>query len=64
MWKCSERDFLLKNDGLAGKVRGSLGYSDHEIIQFEFVHGRNKAVSRIAVLDFRGTDFDLFKDLF
>ena len=58
--------FVLKTDGLIGKAKvgGSLGCSDHEIIQFKFLNGRSKAVSRNAALGFRGANFDLFKDLF
>lgn len=45
------------------KAEGSLGSSDHEAVEFEILHGRNKAISRTAVLDVRRTNFDLFRDL-
>lgn len=35
------------------KAEGSLGCSDHEIAEFRILLGRNKAISRIAILDFR-----------
>ena len=46
------------------KAGGSPGCSDHEMVDSRILHGRNKAISRIATLDFRRVHFDLFKDLF
>ena len=37
--------------------------SNHEIVEFGILHGRNEAVSRIAAVDFRRAVFDLFKYL-
>ncbi|XP_048787424.1 uncharacterized protein LOC125686903 [Lagopus muta] len=59
-------DLILTNrEGLVRevKVRGSLGCSDHEMVEFKILSGRSKAKSRIAILDFRRANFDLFRDL-
>ncbi|GAB0205877.1 mitochondrial enolase superfamily member 1 [Grus japonensis] len=45
------------------KVGGSLGCSDHEMVEFRILRGRSRAVSRITTLDFRRANFGLFKDL-
>lgn len=54
-------DLVLSNKGLVVdvKARGSLGCSDHEIEEFRILSGRNKAVSRIATLDFKRANFVL-----
>lgn len=41
----------------------SPGCSNHEIMEFGILNRRNKAVSRIATLEFRRAYSDLFKDL-
>jgi len=41
-----------------------LGCTDHEIAEFGILCGRNKEISRIAILDFRRVNFDLFGYLF
>lgn len=46
------------------KAGGSLGCTDHEIAEFGILCGRNKEISRIAILDFRRVNFDLFGYLF
>uniref|UniRef100_A0A493TN05 SGNH hydrolase-type esterase domain-containing protein n=1 Tax=Anas platyrhynchos platyrhynchos TaxID=8840 RepID=A0A493TN05_ANAPP len=60
-------DLVLTNrDGLVRdvKVGGSLGCSDHEMVEFQMELGKgSKAKSRIATLDFRRANFDLFQDL-
>ncbi|XP_068531176.1 uncharacterized protein [Anas acuta] len=60
-------DLVLSNrDGLVSdvKVGGSLGCSDHEMVEFQIELGKgSKAKSRIATLDFRRANFDLFWDL-
>ncbi|GAB0179869.1 mitochondrial enolase superfamily member 1 [Grus japonensis] len=59
-------DLVLTNkEGLVGDVKagGSLGCSDHEMVEFRILHGRSRAINRIITLDFRRTNFDLFKDL-
>lgn len=45
---------LTSKKGLVGnmKARGSLRCSEHETVEFRNLHGRKKAVSRIAMLDF------------
>jgi len=45
------------------KNGGSLGCSDHDVVEFRKLCGRSKAISRIATLDFRSANFVLFKDL-
>ncbi|GAB0208473.1 mitochondrial enolase superfamily member 1 [Grus japonensis] len=59
-------DLVLTNkEGLVGdaKVGGSLGCSDHEMVEFRILHGRSRAISRITTLDFRRANFGLCKDL-
>ena len=60
-------DLVLTNrDGLVRdvKVGGSLGCSNHEMVEFKMeLGGRSKAKSRIATLDFQRANFDLFRDL-
>ena len=60
-------DLVLTNrDGLVRdvKVGGSLGCSDHEMVEFKTeLGGRSKAKSGIATLDFWRANFDLFQDL-
>ncbi|GAB0207304.1 hypothetical protein GRJ2_003196000 [Grus japonensis] len=59
-------DLVLTNkEGLVGdvKVGGSLGCSDHEMVEFRILRGRSRAISRITTLDFRRGNFGLFKDL-
>ncbi|KAK4807056.1 hypothetical protein QYF61_018397 [Mycteria americana] len=45
------------------KFRGSLGCSDHEMVEFRILRERNKTKSRISALDFRRVDLGLFRDL-
>ena len=56
---------LTNRDGLVKEVKAgsSLGCSGHEMVEFKFLSGRSKAISRIATLDFRKANFDLFQDL-
>jgi len=59
-------DLVLTNrDGLVEDVQagGSLGCSDHEMVEFRILHGVSRAVSRIITLGFRRVNFGLFKDL-
>ncbi|GAB0209507.1 mitochondrial enolase superfamily member 1 [Grus japonensis] len=59
-------DLVLTNkEGLVEdlKVGGSLGCSDHEMVEFRILRGRSRAISRITTLDFRRGNFGLFKDL-
>jgi len=59
-------DLVLTNkEGLVENVKagGSLGSSDHEMVNFRILHGRNRAISRITALEFRRAIFGLFKEL-
>lgn len=42
---------------------GGFGCSICETVESRILQRRNKAVSRIAAVDFRTANFDLFKDL-
>lgn len=41
----------------------SLGFSDHEMVEFNFLKGENKVNSRTTTVTFRGAEFFLFRDL-
>jgi len=59
-------DLVLTNkEGLVEDVKagGRLGCSDHEIVEFRILRGRSRAISRIKTLDFKRTNFGLFKEL-
>ncbi|GAB0208094.1 hypothetical protein GRJ2_003275100 [Grus japonensis] len=59
-------DLVLTNkDGLVGdvKLKGSLGCSDHEMVEFKILRAARRAHSKLPTLDFRRTDFGLFRDL-
>lgn len=59
-------DLVLTNqEGLVEdvKVGGTLGCSDHEIVELRILCGGSKAVSKIRTLNFQRAKFDLFKDL-
>ncbi|XP_064918707.1 ubiquitin-conjugating enzyme E2 K isoform X1 [Columba livia] len=59
-------DLILTNkEGLveAVKVEGCLGCSNHEMVEFRILCGRNRVASRIASLDFCRANFSLFKQL-
>lgn len=55
---------LTNNEGLVGNVEAgcSLGCSKHEIVEFKVLCRRNKAISRMAALEFRRANFDLSKN--
>jgi len=46
-----------------GKVESSLDCSDHEMVEVKILHGGSRAISRITTLDFRRSNFGLFKEL-
>lgn len=46
------------------KVGGSLRCSDHESMKFKILREGNKAKPSITTLDFRRTEFGIFRDLF
>ncbi|PKU49228.1 rna-directed dna polymerase from mobile element jockey-like [Limosa lapponica baueri] len=59
-------DLLLVNrEGLVGDVMvgGRLGHSNHQMIEFTILGEVRRGVSRTATLDFRRTDFNLFRRL-
>ena len=59
-------DVVLTNkEGLMGnaKLKGSLGCSDHEMVEFKILRALRRAHSKLATLDCRRADFGLFRDL-
>ncbi|MCQ4179366.1 hypothetical protein FK518_27770, partial [Klebsiella pneumoniae] len=59
-------DLVLTNkEGLVGNVelKGSLGCSDHEMVEFKILRAVRRACSKLSTLDFRRADFGLFRDL-
>ncbi|GAB0207806.1 hypothetical protein GRJ2_003246300 [Grus japonensis] len=59
-------DLILTNkEGLVGdvKLKGSLGCSDHEMVEFKILRAARRANSKLTTLDFRRADFGLFRDL-
>ncbi|GAB0203811.1 hypothetical protein GRJ2_002846700 [Grus japonensis] len=59
-------DLVLTNkEGLVGdvKLKGSLGCSDHEMVEFRILRAARRACSKLTTLDFRRAGFGLFRDL-
>ena len=59
-------DLVLTNkEGLVGnvKLKGSLGCSDHEMVEFKILKAVRRAHSKLNTLAFRRADFGLFRDL-
>ncbi|GAB0204405.1 mitochondrial enolase superfamily member 1 [Grus japonensis] len=59
-------DLILTNkEDLVGdvKLKGSLGCSDHEMVEFRILRAARRVHGKLAILDFRRADFDLFRDL-
>ncbi|MCQ4078456.1 hypothetical protein FK519_27115 [Klebsiella pneumoniae] len=59
-------DLVLTNkEGLVGNVelKGSLGCSDHEMVEFKILRAARRVHSKLTTLDFRRADFGLFRDL-
>ncbi|GAB0204924.1 hypothetical protein GRJ2_002958000 [Grus japonensis] len=56
---------LTSKEGLVGdvKLKGSLGCSDHEMVEFKILRAARRAHSKLTTLDFRRADFSLFRDL-
>jgi len=56
---------VLTNEGLVGNVKfkGSLGCSDHEMVEFKNLTAARRAHSKLTAPDFRRGDFGLFRDL-
>jgi len=55
----------VNKDGLAEDVKagGSLGCSDHAMVNFRILCGGSRAISRIKTLDLRRANFGLFKEI-
>jgi len=55
----------MSKNGLVEDVKagGSLGCSDHDMVEFRILHGGSRTISRITTLDFRRANFGLYKDL-
>lgn len=66
-WRDVVLHFVLKNEerrtGLGCEGWGSLGCSDHDMVELLNVSGGNRAQSRVLALDFRRANFGLFRDL-
>ncbi|GAB0178980.1 hypothetical protein GRJ2_000363300 [Grus japonensis] len=45
------------------KLKGSLGCSDHEMVEFKILRAARSTHSKITTLDLRRADFGLFRDL-
>ncbi|GAB0180593.1 hypothetical protein GRJ2_000524600 [Grus japonensis] len=59
-------DLVLTNkEGLVGNVKlnGSLGCSDHEMVELKVLRAVRRAHSKLTTLDFRRADFGLSRDL-
>ncbi|GAB0179966.1 cAMP-dependent protein kinase inhibitor alpha [Grus japonensis] len=59
-------DLILTNkEGLVGnvKLKGSLGCSDHEVVEFKILRAARRAHSKLITLAFRRAAFGLFRDL-
>ncbi|GAB0190215.1 hypothetical protein GRJ2_001486800 [Grus japonensis] len=56
---------LTNKEGLVGnvKLKGSLGCSDHEMMEFKILMAVRRAHSKLATLDFSRADYGLFRDL-
>ncbi|GAB0181491.1 hypothetical protein GRJ2_000614400 [Grus japonensis] len=58
-------DLVLTNkEGLVGnvKLKGSLGCSDHGMVEFKILRAARRAHSKLTTLDFRRAEFGLFGD--
>ncbi|GAB0203516.1 hypothetical protein GRJ2_002817200 [Grus japonensis] len=59
-------DLVLTNkERLVGnvKLKGSLGCSDHEMVEFKILRAVRRTHGKLTTLDFRRADFGLFRDL-
>ncbi|GAB0176076.1 hypothetical protein GRJ2_000072800 [Grus japonensis] len=56
---------LINKEELVGnvKLKGSLGCSDHEMVEFKILRAARRVHSKLTTLDFRKADFCLFRDL-
>lgn len=46
------------------KLRGSHGCNDHELLDFKILRVSKRVCSKLAPLDFKREDFELFRELF
>ncbi|KAM4642928.1 uncharacterized protein AAGF69_015296 isoform 1-T2 [Amazona ochrocephala] len=59
-------DLVLTNgEGLVGNVmlQGSLGHSDHEMVEFEILRTVRRACSKLTAMDFKRAHFGLVRNL-
>ena len=59
-------DLVLTNKkGLVSnvKLKGNLGCSDHKMVQFKILRASKTVLNKLATLDFRRADFELFREL-
>ena len=59
-------DLVLTNkEGLVGnvKLKGSLGCSDHAMVEFKILRAARRVCSKLTAADFRRVDFGFFRDL-
>ena len=56
---------LTSRERLVGnvKLKGSLGCSGHEILEFKILRALSRAHSKLTTLDFRRAVLGLFRDL-
>ncbi|PKU40674.1 glycerol kinase [Limosa lapponica baueri] len=56
---------LTSQEGLVGnvKLKGSLGCSGHELVEFKILRTARMVHSKLTTLDFRRADFGVFRDL-
>lgn len=61
--KASMLDFVLTNNLKMMKLMGSLGCSDHEMLQIRIFRATRTVSSNLAALDFERADTGLFRNL-
>ncbi|PKU42769.1 dtw domain-containing protein 2 [Limosa lapponica baueri] len=64
--RCAMLDLVLTNkEGLVGnvKLKGSLGCSEHEMVEFKILRVARRVPSKLNTLDYRRAYFGLFRDL-
>ncbi|GAB0202834.1 hypothetical protein GRJ2_002749000 [Grus japonensis] len=56
---------LINKEGLVGdvKLKGSIGCSDHKMMEFRILRAARRACSKLTTLAFSRADFGLFRDL-
>ncbi|PKU36867.1 glycerol kinase [Limosa lapponica baueri] len=56
---------LTSKEGLLWnvKLKGSLGCSEHEMVEFKILRAARRVHSKLTTLDFRRADFGLLRDL-